>query len=196
MRYSPDHAARTRARLVASAAAEIRARGPRGVSLAALMRGIGLSHGGFYAHFPSKDALVAAAIAAMFEESAARFAAGTNLGRFIGAYLSPAHRDAPATGCPVAALMSEAHRLSPLARATYDRGLRRMAETLADRLPDGGGRDAALALVSGLAGGLSLARAAGPDLSDSILAATRADLLSRFAAPLPPTSAQPSGDQR
>ena len=203
MRYAPDHSARTRARLVEAAAAEIRAKGAPGIALAPLMRGLGLTHGGFYAHFPSRDALVAAAIEAMFAESEGRFPADMPLGHVVRTYLSRSHRDAPASGCPVAALMSEAHRLPALARAAYDRGVARMVESFARRLaPDGrgrdwggpGARDAAFALVSGLAGGLALARAAGPDLSDAILAATRADLLARFAPTSPAFSAQPSGD--
>ena len=198
MRYAPDHSARTRVRLVEAAAAEIRAKGALGVSLAPLMRSLGLTHGGFYAHFPSRDALVAAAIEAMFAESEGRFPPDMPLGQIVRAYLSRSHRDAPASGCPVAALMSEAHRLPALARAAYDRGVARMVGSFALRLAPGGGgpgpRDSAFALVSGLAGGLALARAAGPDLSDAILAATRADLLARFAPTSPAFSAQPSGD--
>lgn len=69
MRYSPEHKEKTRAQMLTAAAQQMRLRGPDGVSVAALMRRVGLTHGGFYAHFKSKDQLIAAAVATMFYQS-------------------------------------------------------------------------------------------------------------------------------
>ena len=111
MRYDPDHKERTRARLLKVAAEQIRLRGPEGVSVAGIMKRLGLTHGGFYAHFDSKDALLAAAVRAMFEDAARRRAKSCGcvhtIDMYLDLYVSETHRDNPALGCPVAALMSE-----------------------------------------------------------------------------------------
>src|SRR5450631_4603946 len=101
------------------------------------MAGAGLTHGGFYAHFPSKDDLVAAAIDEMFEEARSRFAAATagrdaqGLARYIDAYLSRRHRDGRGSGCPLPALSAEAARLGKGARARYGEGVARLTAALA-----------------------------------------------------------------
>ena len=79
MRYDTDHKARTRERILDEAASAIRAAGPQGVSVGGLMKKAGLTHGGFYAHFGSKDDLVAEAIGHMFGGPYANFAALTDL---------------------------------------------------------------------------------------------------------------------
>ncbi|HWU94469.1 MAG TPA: helix-turn-helix domain-containing protein, partial [Sphingomonas sp.] len=101
MRYAPNHRELTRTKILKEAAAAIRARGPEGVAVSALMKQAGLTHGGFYAHFASKDALVAEAIGVMFEEARRRFDWALAeadprgaLDRYVGFYLSPLHRDA------------------------------------------------------------------------------------------------------
>src|SRR5262245_45438020 len=101
MRYPPDHKRETRERVLAEAAKQIRAHGPLGVGVADIMKRAGLTHGGFYAHFKSKDALVAAAIAKMFDGARARWQRATatrdasgGLAAYIDSYLSADHRDA------------------------------------------------------------------------------------------------------
>ncbi|HWU53659.1 MAG TPA: TetR/AcrR family transcriptional regulator, partial [Tahibacter sp.] len=101
MRYDAEHKLRTRDKVVKAAAKAIRAKGPDGIGIADVMADVGLTHGGFYAHFASKDDLVAAAVGQMFEEARARLAAETQqrapadgLRAYVDFYLSPAHRDA------------------------------------------------------------------------------------------------------
>src|ERR1700754_2740159 len=107
MRYGEDHKEQTRARVLQEAAREIRAKGPDGIGVAAIMARAGLTHGGFYAHFKSKDALVAAALDTMFEDMRARFERRasdadprTALRAYVDFYLSAMHRDARDRGCP------------------------------------------------------------------------------------------------
>src|SRR3954466_6221608 len=101
MRYSADHKLKTRQRVLTEAARAIREDGPHQVGVAAVMAKAGLTQGGFYAHFASKDDLVAAAIGHMFEEALQRWGAETTgrsgadaLNAYLDFYLSPAHRDA------------------------------------------------------------------------------------------------------
>jgi AcrR family transcriptional regulator len=117
MRYDAEHKARTRTTLLAEAAKAIRSEGPHKVGVAEIMARAGLTHGGFYAHFESKDALIAAAIATMFKESLVAFERGTSgpgparaLDAYISTYLSERHRDARETGCPLAALAADVPR--------------------------------------------------------------------------------------
>ena len=131
MRYAADHKEQTRKRVLTEAAKEIRTKGPDRIGVAGVMKRAGLTHGGFYAHFRSKDALVAAAIETMFEGVRRRWAVETDgkdaavgLASYIDFYLSPAHRDAVATGCPVAALATELHRLPAASRAAFATGTR------------------------------------------------------------------------
>src|SRR5687768_11600573 len=100
MRYDRDHKARTRQKVLAEAAAAIREMGPDRIGVARLMAAAGLTHGGFYAHFKSKDALVAEAITEMFEQGYQAFLLATSgvdpaagLARFVDGYLSSRHRD-------------------------------------------------------------------------------------------------------
>src|SRR5207244_505091 len=111
MRYDHNHKERTRARLLAEAAAAIRGRGAERVGVAEVMAGAGLTHGGFYAHFKSKDELVAQAITYMFDASYAWFLRHTEgrepaeaLSRYIDAYFATSQALDRAHGCPIAAL--------------------------------------------------------------------------------------------
>jgi TetR/AcrR family transcriptional regulator, transcriptional repressor for nem operon len=185
VRYSAEHKQATRERVLAEAAKQIRTHGPLGVGVAEIMKRAGLTHGGFYAHFRSKDALVAAAIATMFESARTRLENATKLGAYIDAYLSSEHRDHRATGCPLAALASDVPRLSSACRAAYAAGARSLAAVLADKLRELGHRDAdalAASVVAELVGALALARAE-PDAShsDAVLAASRRALRARLA---------------
>src|SRR5215472_2132990 len=133
MRYDAEHKQRTRARVLKEAAKAIRSEGPHQIGVADVMAKAGLTHGGFYAHFGSKDDLVVAAIAQMFDEAMAAFDRFTArktpagaLAAYIDFYLSPRHRDAQATGCPLPALAADLPRLDRAAQAGFTAGAERL----------------------------------------------------------------------
>jgi TetR/AcrR family transcriptional repressor of nem operon len=175
------------------AARLLRERGIRGVSVANLMAAAGLTHGGFYGHFKSKDALVAEACAAAYEGSVQRWrqrvaaSADPAAGRaaLIEPYLSDAARRSPGTACPTAALAADVARELPEApvRAAYVAGLEALLEILVEVQPQAAPevrRSQALADFATMAGALMLARAtAGHGISDELLAAARQRLLMR-----------------
>lgn len=171
MRYSSEHKSETRRRVVEAAALAVRANGPDGVSVADVMSEVGLTHGGFYAHFPSKAALVAAAVADAFRQSRERFAGLTQglspsaaLEAFVDAYVSPEHRLRVARGCPVAALSSELPRQGPEVRQAYEAGVKGMIRLIGGWLPEGPDREGlAASLVAEMAGAVTLSRAYADD---------------------------------
>jgi TetR/AcrR family transcriptional repressor of nem operon len=116
MRYEAEHKSRTRDRIVRNAARKLRAEGLNGAGVAGVMRASGLTVGGFYKHFRSKDELLADAIAQAFSDSEKVYSSLRNVPRedrwkeIVRRYLSPEHRDHPDTGCPVAALAPEIAR--------------------------------------------------------------------------------------
>jgi TetR/AcrR family transcriptional repressor of nem operon len=141
MRYDPDHKQKTRDKVLKAAARAIRAQGPHRVGVAGVMRDAGLTHGGFYAHFESKDDLVAAAIGQMFEQSRARFLNEVKdyppaqaLNAYVDFYLSTAHRDARASGCPIPALAADLPRLHRGARARFAEGVAALTQRVAERI--------------------------------------------------------------
>lgn len=190
MRYSETHKQETRRKVLKAAAASVRAKGPEGVSVAEVMADAGLTHGGFYAHFPNKEALVAAAIEEAFGQSARRFGRMTegltpaeSLATFVDSYVTLEHRAHPERGCPVAGLSSELPRQGPPVRDAYERGVRsmigRIAGWLPDRLPDREGL--AASLVAEMAGSVALSRAIADDAeAERLLAASRASLKHRM----------------
>lgn len=191
MRYSSDHKAGTRERVLKEAAKEIRAKGPGNVAVAGIMARAGLTHGGFYAHFPSKDALVNEAIGAMFADARARTekidAKGDPravLRAYVDFYLSPAHRDSRDRGCPLPTLSGDFARAQPATRDRFGAGVEGIADRLAAPLAKLGYADApaeAHALLAQLVGGVALARAVGdPELSDALLADTHASIVRRY----------------
>jgi TetR/AcrR family transcriptional regulator, transcriptional repressor for nem operon len=116
MRYEPEHKTQTRDRIVRNAARKLRAEGLNGPGVASVMRASGLTVGGFYKHFRSKDELLAEAIARAFSDSEKVYSSLQNVPRedrwkeIVQLYLSPEHCDHPDTGCPVAALAPEIAR--------------------------------------------------------------------------------------
>jgi TetR/AcrR family transcriptional regulator, transcriptional repressor for nem operon len=191
VRYSNEHKAETRARVLKEAAKEIRAKGPDNVAVAGIMARAGLTHGGFYAHFPSKDALIGEAIGTMFADARARSAkidaAGDPravLRAYVDFYLSPAHRDSRDRGCPLPTLSGDFARSEPETRARFGAGVVGIASRLAAPLAGLGYFDAeaeAHALLAQLVGGVALARAVGdPALSDALLADTHASIVTRY----------------
>ena len=191
MRYPPDHKHQTRKTLLEAAAQALRRDGPHRLGVARVMAEAGLTHGGFYAHFPSRDALISAGIGQMFEESRDRLpaisaerSAADNLTRFIDQYLSTLHRDARSSGCPLPYLANDAPRLSAAARLQFARGVQGLTDRFAALL-DGIGQpepeaEAASAL-SEMVGALTLSRAEpDPERSLRILETSRSRLLHRF----------------
>lgn len=178
----------TRRAILSAAARMIRERGPERVGVAEVMRDAGLTHGGFYAHFASRDALIAEAISSMFESGRQKFMArvGTKSGpevlkAWIDSYVSRAHRDNPGDGCAMAALISDVGRLDPVARAAFDDGIRGIASRLAAHLPAEAEEQIVNSLMAEMAGAVALARAIGdPQLSDRILKTSREALKARI----------------
>ncbi len=192
MRYDAEHKLKSRERVVAEAAKSIRREGAQAISVAGVMGAAGLTHGGFYAHFKSRDDLLAAGIERMFEEGSAKLRLEIDggvtpdaaLANYIGFYLSRGHRDARTTGCPLPFLAADAPRLSGAARARYAGGVASLTETIAGLLGAMGRPDPQTTAASTLAemvGAVSLARAEpDADRSDAILAASRASLKTRL----------------
>jgi len=195
MRYDGDHKQKTRERVLKEAAKAIRADGPHRIAVAGVMAKAGLTHGGFYAHFESKDDLIAAAIDTMFGEARGRFSRDAaesggadtpkdRLIRYIDFYLSAGHRDARTTGCPLPALAADLPRLAPASRVRYGQGVASLTALIAEALRALGSAEPQALAGSALAemvGALSLARAvADPDQSDLILDASRAALKRRL----------------
>jgi TetR/AcrR family transcriptional repressor of nem operon len=202
MRYGPDQKAETREKLVREAASRMRLRGPDGVGVADIMRGIGLTHGGFYAHFASKDDLIAQAVAHMFEDRAGRVGrwletlpAHAQLGAYIDRYVSATHRDRPDQGCPLTTIAPDMPRQGAAARAAFDAGMARIKARIVALLPEDalGDREAlAASIVSEMAGAVALSRAVSDRItSDHILASARAALRRRLGLPIQPESDSP-----
>lgn len=191
MRYDPEHKARTRERVISEAAAALREHGPSGIGVADLMAKAGLTHGGFYAHFKSKDELIVEAVAHMFADRYQLFSncmdgvtPGEGLARYVQSYLSARHRDTPQRGCPLPTLAGELARLPLAARRRFEAGFARLRDGVATALESMGWVDPkslAATVVSEMMGALALARAvAEPALSDQILKAARDDLQQRL----------------
>ncbi len=182
MRRSREEAAQTRQRIVTSAAAEFRKNGIVATGLAEVMNGAGLTHGGFYKHFESKDQLVAEACAeavktVIFERMAAAASAG---GEPVTTYLSTDHRDNPAAGCPLSAIGSELSRSDEKTRQVATAGFLELVEIMAGQytnLKPAAARRRALVAVSTMIGALTMSRiVADPGLSGEIIKETQKSL--------------------
>jgi len=191
MRYDAEHKQKTRERVLQEAAKAIRAEGPHRVGVAGVMAKAGLTHGGFYAHFKSKDELVAAAIDAMFNDARTRFADAVTdkppaegLAAYLRFYLSRAHRDARGSGCPITALSADLPRMEGTSRERYGQGVTALIGRIAGHLALlGKDEPEALArsVLSELVGALSLSRAvADAEQSDLILKTSQDALKARL----------------
>ena len=169
----------THERIVDVAARAIRRSGYHGTGVAEIMKAAGLTHGGFYAHFPSRDALLAEAADRAGGDSVQllqRLAAGASgtqaLESMIQGYLSKGHLDSVETGCPVAALGSEMPRQAPEVRRAATRRIKEMIDLVARQSPDWGqpgAHEQALVTVATMVGTLMLARAVDDQkLSDAL----------------------------
>jgi TetR/AcrR family transcriptional repressor of nem operon len=179
----------THDRIVEVAARAIRRSGFEGTGVADVMKEAGLTHGGFYAHFDSREAMLAEAADRAGAESAAlsaRIAASVTeeqaLPAMLRMYLSKPHVEGLETGCPVAALASETPRQSPEVRRAATRGIKQMIDGIARQLPDWGqprGHEQALVIAATMVGALTLARAVDDQkLSDALLKAALKQLTS------------------
>ena len=171
MRKSREEAAQTRRRIVEAAAREFRGRGVVATGLNDLMKAAGLTHGGFYKHFESKDRLVAEAFTEAMGAMIARLtAAGASPG---ATYLSAEHRDHPADGCPLAAIGSELGRGDDRTRAAATAGFRQLVEIMAGASGATGSvesRRRALVAASTMIGAITASRLVDdPELSAEIL---------------------------
>lgn len=177
MRVSREQAAENRERILKEAARLFRERGLDGVGVDALADAAGLTHGGLYSQFGSKERLAAEALDHALATSAARTGQAKTLSDYAARYLSTAHRDAPGGGCALAALGCEVPRHAGTIRTSFTAGVRRMTQRIGALLPATTRRDReaeALATAATLVGALVLARAVDdPELSNQILAAAR-----------------------
>jgi TetR/AcrR family transcriptional repressor of nem operon len=190
MRYSKDHKQETHERIVKKASVRLREKGAHGIGVADLMKEAGLTHGGFYAHFDSREALVIEAFAYAMDRSTERWRklvedmpAERRLAIIVDSYLTRTHRDDPGHGCAVPALGAEIARESPKTRKAFAARLEQMIDMLADQIPDVPrtvARKQAMASLATMMGTLVLSRIAGSgEFSDDILDAGREAVLER-----------------
>lgn len=191
-RTSRAEKANTRQRILTQAARALRVSGVKGVSVPALMKSVGLTHGTFYAHFASKDALVAETCAERIDgatdimlRSAEAAPQQGAVDAFLATYLGAAHRDDIGGGCFFPAMAAEVQRESPDTRAEFTKALARFhgrVAALLDKRSRVEHPDGELVLASGVVGAILLARAVDdPVLSDRILHACRTFYADAFA---------------
>lgn len=192
MKVSREQMAENHRRILEAAGRLFRDRGFEAVTVAEVMKAAGLTHGGFYGHFRSKDDLIAQTLK---HALASVPGPGDDLSRYAGGYLSERHRDDRAGGCPTAALATETIRQSPEARAAMTETLKTQIAALEAGVPGGDGgarRRAAIGSWSAMVGAMILARLSDdPALSAEVLRETRAWIGERVPrpAPEPPTAA-------
>jgi len=187
MRVSPQKAVENHERIIDAASALFREKGFDGAGVVDIMKAAQLTHGGFYAHFASKDDLVAQASQRAIERTATNWTNVTTeapknpYAALLTHYLSPRHRDDPGHGCAFAALSGEAARCGKPVRSVFARGLEPLIEIVAKAVPGRSKserRRKAIAAVAELVGALMLARAVDdPALSNEILDAAKQELL-------------------
>jgi len=192
MRYSREHKLETHARIVKRASVRLREKGAHGIGVADLMKDAGLTHGGFYAHFDSREALVIEAFAHAMDRSSERWRKlaeqtppDQRVAAIVDSYLTPAHRDDPGHGCAIPTLGAEIARESLKTRKAFAAKLEHLIDTLAAQIPDASrkaARKQATAVIATMIGTLVMARVAGNgEFSEEILNAGREAVLGRAA---------------
>lgn len=186
MRVSREQAAQNRERIIERAAQLFRERGFEGIGVADLMKEAGLTHGGFYGHFESKDDLIAEASARALTRSLALWrklaerASGDQLSAIAGAYLASSHRDNPGAGCLLAALGPDVSRQGAAVRRAATDHLRSAFDLLAKLVRDtskAARRRKGISTYATLVGAMVMARAVDDrELSQEILDAGRASV--------------------
>ncbi|GHO86990.1 TetR/AcrR family transcriptional regulator [Dictyobacter formicarum] len=196
MKRSRQETQQTYQRIVQNAAQQIRVQGVNGVGIVDLMGQVGLTHGGFYAHFRSKDALLAeichAGIAETLEkltQAVDHAPAGTELSALVNTYLSVAHRDHPATGCVMPTLAADVARRPEEVRTAFTEGYEKLLQFVASVMPEDTDEkryDAAIALLAEMVGAVLLSRTVNdPALSERILRVNRDFSLQTFTKTSP-----------
>ncbi len=187
MRNSRQAAAENRERIVAVAAKLFRERGLAAVGVAELMEAAGMTHGGFYKHFSSKDALIDEACRYSFAEpgeglyaAAEQAAPGSELKGIVDRYLSKKHRDNPGSGCALAALGGEVGNRKSPARAALQAGRERLVGLVARYMKGENAKERAHAFVATMVGALIHARLADGASSDTVLRAAKRELYQRI----------------
>jgi TetR/AcrR family transcriptional repressor of nem operon len=202
MRYSKEHKQETHERIVKRAAVRLREKGAHGIGVADLMKEAGLTHGGFYAHFDSREALVIEAVGHIMDRSTERWRQlgeqtppERRLATIVDSYLSASHRDDPGHGCAVPTLGAEIARESPKTRKAFAAKLEQMIDVLASVMPDvppKAARKQAIAMLSTMMGTVVMSRIAGSgEFSEEILASGREAVLNR-TPPAKPAARKPS----
>jgi TetR/AcrR family transcriptional regulator, transcriptional repressor for nem operon len=192
VRYSKEHKQETHARIVRKASVRLREKGAHGVGVADLMKEAGLTHGGFYAHFASREALVIEAFNYAMDRATDRWrklAEETppekRLAAIVESYLTTIHRDDPGHGCAVPTLGPDIAREGAKARKAFAARLDEMIEMMADQVPElprKAARQQAIAALSTMFGALVLSRVAGTgEFSAEILDVGREAALGRTA---------------
>ena len=185
MRYSEDHKAQTHQRIIDEAALRFRRDGVAATGLQSLMKALGLTHGGFYAHFKSKGELVETALrstAEQYQQTTAKiFSERHALQRFIKGYLSKTHRGNPGNGCPLTTLSAELG-LRGEASPITDEVITDRLQMIESCLSAEDGAEQSVLILSAVVGGLLLARSVNdPALSDRLLETTRRVLLDQVS---------------
>lgn len=175
MKVSAEQKAKNRTAILTTAARLLRTKGPDGIGVAEVMDGAGLTHGGFYGYFESKEQLAGVAVAKAMEEAAAYADCLVAQGGFdalLNGYLSVGHLDHVAGGCPIASTVSEIARQPQPVRAAFAAGMK----TYLQAASTGQDRTKAIARLAGMIGALALARALAAEdraLAEEIMAAVR-----------------------
>lgn len=181
MRYTPEHKERTRERILSAAGELFRREGFAGASVDRVMRAAGLTVGGFYAHFDSKQDLFIETLRRTLAQRRRRWLEGLEdlrgdefLRHFVRRYLSRIHRDSVEEGCPLPSVLSEIARGEPELRRALAEEIEKLLDEVVPRLDGPGARQRALGALGTCFGALALSRAtAGTPLSDECLLAAR-----------------------
>lgn len=183
MRQSREETAESRTRIVRAAARLFRRNGLEATTVADVMQAAGLTHGGFYRHFASKDALAAAAVAEAFKERNHSLCPEglppepSALSNYIASYLSLSHIEHPEVGCPIAALASEAAHGPPALQSALADGTDRLVNLLAGAaVGDALARERAMRVLASMVGAVAIARATGAsELASEVVSAVLRD---------------------
>ena len=191
MRYTESHKQEPHQRVLKAAARALRAKGPDNLAVAEVMKAAGLTHGGFYAHFESKEALLAETLDAIFSRAALQAREMVEglpprhaLATYVDYYVSALHRDDPNRGCPMVALSSDLPRQSKQFREAFNRGVKTLVDGLSRLISAAGFEEPEKLAASGLSamvGAVALSRAVSDkQLSDELLDSARNGIKSRL----------------
>src|SRR5260370_19595848 len=191
MGYSKSDKAETHTRIVRVAAKRFRERGLEGIGVADVMKEAGVTVGGFYKHFGSRDEVVVEALATACKDLDVWEEHTADMAQLLQNYLTEAHRDAPGTGCAMGALLGDMTRGRKSARVLYTTRVKRTLAFSSALLPSSQGgnkRGRALLILSALLGAINLSRAVSdPNLSRELLQGVRGEFIG-LLKPAPPTS--------